>query len=78
MLRRPATSIKLTPEDILEYDDALELQHQEEVLKSEQQLNDVILQEQVSNSSEVHYKPESTVPPHQLKTRDDRIRGDGR
>ncbi|KAK6203305.1 uncharacterized protein RJT21DRAFT_125779 [Scheffersomyces amazonensis] len=61
MLRRPATSIKLTPEDVLEYDDYLSLQqqHMNERIQQQQQIqqqhqqhlaNSSNLQEQHDNS----------------------------
>ncbi len=60
MLRRPATTIRLTPEDILEYDDALaqqkyqqqlELQQQQQQQQQQHFHNDHGLQEQINNSS---------------------------
>lgn len=55
MLRRPATVIKLTPEDVLEYDDSLmskESQSQDGN-NQEQQHQEHVLQEQINNSSEL-------------------------
>ncbi|KAK6458158.1 anaphase-promoting complex, subunit CDC26 [Scheffersomyces xylosifermentans] len=60
MLRRPATTIKLTPEDVLEYDDTLAHQQAQQVQQSLQQQqqqqqqsysHDQILQEQINTSS---------------------------
>ncbi|KAL6454239.1 hypothetical protein SBY92_003700 [Candida maltosa Xu316] len=64
MLRREATTIKLSPEDILEYDESRETQKQQQ--QQQQQANDLeqqqnslsdftprtILQEQINNSSQ--------------------------
>lgn len=64
MLRRPATTIKLTPEDILEYDDDLErsaLEKQRELAREmeqdqKQQEQGPNQQEQISSAGIVNYK----------------------
>lgn len=67
MLRRPATVIKLTPEDVLEYDDSLMSKeaHSHDGNSQVQQNQEHMLQEQINNSSELiqDYK----------ETRDERI-----
>lgn len=67
MLRRPATVIKLTPEDVLEYDDSLlsKEAHSLDGNSQVQQNQEHMLQEQINNSSELiqEYK----------ETRDERI-----
>ncbi|RCK57258.1 hypothetical protein Cantr_06796 [Candida viswanathii] len=73
MLRRDATTIKLSPEDILEYDESIEQQKQRQQQTIQQQLQDHrnpsdftphnILQEQINNSSHdimSDYKEESS------------------
>ncbi|ODV81933.1 uncharacterized protein CANTADRAFT_3988 [Suhomyces tanzawaensis NRRL Y-17324] len=59
MLRRQATTIKLTPEDILEYDDSLaqkQLQRQQEQQKD--QAHRSILQERDEGNTTQNYKDE--------------------
>lgn len=53
MLRRPATTIKLTPEDILEYDDTLMDQQnvQLQYHQKQHQHDDFILQEQINTNN---------------------------
>ncbi|KAG7663010.1 uncharacterized protein J8A68_003479 [[Candida] subhashii] len=83
MLRRPATTIKLSPEDILEYDESLkqklELQQQQQ-----QSINELsqyspqtsILQEQIGGSSDMMqgYKQSSSINQQAgNQSRDDRI-----
>lgn len=60
MLRRPATEIKLTPEDILEYDDSLVQDHSHNDKLAQQSE----LQEQINNSSELITE---------FKSRDERV-----
>ncbi|CUM64692.1 uncharacterized protein PRCAT00002301001 [Priceomyces carsonii] len=75
MLRRPATTIKLTPEDILEYDDSLEKQKEES--KESQEKSNLILQEQVNDSNHDFKDTKGmlgTILPQAVgQTRDDRI-----
>lgn len=72
MLRRPATTIKLTPEDILEYDD----QMKEEAAKKEKQDHENagnILQEHVDKQGlELRYDALSMAP-EKVKNKDERI-----
>ncbi|EGW30466.1 uncharacterized protein SPAPADRAFT_63295 [Spathaspora passalidarum NRRL Y-27907] len=75
MLRRPATKIRLSPEDILEYDESLQRQQeqeqlqlqqkqqQEEQYKQQQQNSSSILQEQINTNdflSGMNYKSGSS------------------
>ncbi|KAG2733217.1 hypothetical protein G9P44_004207 [Scheffersomyces stipitis] len=71
MLRRPATTIKLTPEDILEYDDSLAQQQQPQVQQNTSFSHEQLLQEQINNSTNEIVPPYK--PTEQQPTRDDRI-----
>lgn len=66
MLRRPATMIKLTPEDILEYDDSLSSRGNS---TTQEHHNDLALQEQVNADSTTNQ------PEHNIKeqTKDERL-----
>lgn len=72
MLRRPATTIKLTPEDVLEYDDNLldQQSSQNHTQQLHDQTNDFILQEQM-NTSNIHNNSSNDIAKEQSK--DERI-----
>lgn len=78
MLRRPATTIKLTPEDILEYDELVAKQ-QEQPVGQLQILNNDQFQESDADSSNISFKDSSYLynqnpPPIQVtRTRDERM-----
>mmetsp|Transcript_1774 Transcript_1774/g.1926 ORF Transcript_1774/g.1926 Transcript_1774/m.1926 type:complete len:80 (+) Transcript_1774:20-259(+) len=73
MLRRPATTIKLTPEDVLEYDDGLldpqNSHHQFQQLHDQNQ-NDFILQEQMNTN--IHNNSSNEITAKE-QSKDDRI-----
>ncbi len=73
MLRRPATTIKLTPEDVLEYDDSLldqqNSQHHFQQLH-DQNHNDSILQEQMNTN--IHNNSSNEIATKE-QSKDDRI-----
>lgn len=73
MLRRPATTIKLTPEDVLEYDDSLlnqqNSQHHFQQLH-DQNHNDFTLQEQMNTN--IHNNSSSEIATKE-QSKDDRI-----
>lgn len=77
MLRRPATTIKLTPEDILEYDELVAKQQEQPV--GQQQILNSELQESDADTSNISFKDSSYLynqnpPPIQVtRSRDDRI-----
>lgn len=80
MLRRPATTIKLTPEDILEYDDTI-VNEEHDKEKSQQMdsrfFHDQILQEHNSSSIDMIHNFKGTAanqsPKHVVPTREERI-----
>ena len=61
MLRRPATTIKLTPEDILEYDYDLERNS----LEKQQELAREMEQEQKLHQQSQHLQPQNQGPNRQ-------------
>lgn len=77
MLRRPATTIKLTPEDILEYDESVAKQQEQPV--GQQQILNSELQESDADTSNISFKDSSYLynqnpPPIQVtRSRDERI-----
>lgn len=84
MLRRPATTIKLSPEDILEYDESLKQKLELEQQQQQHSINELsqyspqtlILQEQIGGSSDIMqgYKQSSSINQQAgNQSRDDRI-----
>jgi len=68
MLRRPATTIKLTPEDILEYDDDFERNS----LEKQRELAREMEQEQ-----KLHQQSQHLQPQHQGPNRQEQIASEG-